>query len=122
MFLHYPPFFFCCCFVLFWPHGMWDLNFLTRDQTMLHAVEAQSFHHWTTKKVPMIYSYFFFLIYYLLVVLLYILLLGRYFLSIVPYATRYVFLLYFQFTSALSFFGDFPLFITCFLLELVIWL
>ena len=31
---------------------MWGLSSPTRDQTCTPALEAQSFNHWTTKKVP----------------------------------------------------------------------
>ena len=34
---------------IFWlPYGMWELSSLTREQTWVPAVEAQSPNHWTT--------------------------------------------------------------------------
>ena len=31
---------------------MWDLSFLTREQTCAPAVDVQSLNHWTTREVP----------------------------------------------------------------------
>ena len=31
---------------------MWDLGFLTRDQTCTPALEAQGLHHWAARQVP----------------------------------------------------------------------
>ena len=33
------------------PHGMWDLSFLTRDQTCAPCIGRQSHNHWTTQEV-----------------------------------------------------------------------
>ena len=35
----------------FWPWGMWDLSFLTRDQTCTPCTGMQSLNHWTARKV-----------------------------------------------------------------------
>ena len=46
---------FCCFYVLgFWPWGMWDLSFLTRDWTLTPCIERQSLNHWITREVPRI--------------------------------------------------------------------
>jgi len=37
---------------VFWPQGMWDLSFPTRDWTCIHRVEWWSLNHWTTREVP----------------------------------------------------------------------
>ena len=38
---------------IFWlPYGMWELSSLTREQTWVPAVEAQSPNHWTTGESP----------------------------------------------------------------------
>ena len=38
---------------IFWlPYGMWELSSLTREQTWVPAVEAQSPNHWTTGVSP----------------------------------------------------------------------
>ena len=34
------------------PRGMWDLSFLTRDQTMPPALAMWSLNHWTAGQVP----------------------------------------------------------------------
>ena len=36
-------------------HGMWDLNSLIRNWTMLPAVEVQSLNHWTIKEVSILW-------------------------------------------------------------------
>ena len=34
------------------PHGMWDVSFLTRDQTHVPCIGRQILNHWTTREVP----------------------------------------------------------------------
>ena len=36
---------------------MWDLSYLTMDQTMPPEVEAQILNHWTTREVPQKYIF-----------------------------------------------------------------
>ena len=65
----HPPFFFfngpllksllnllqyCFCFMfgVFWPQGMWDRSFSTRDQTGTPCIGRQSLKRWTTREVP----------------------------------------------------------------------
>ena len=31
---------------------MWDLSFLTRDQTRISALEAEDLHHWAARQAP----------------------------------------------------------------------
>ena len=40
----------------FWPRGMWDLSFLTRDWTCTHCMGRRSLNHWTTREVPSLLS------------------------------------------------------------------
>ena len=42
-------------------HGMQDLSFLIRDQTVLPALEAQSPNHWTAREPPFpaLFKYYF---------------------------------------------------------------
>ena len=39
---------YCVCF-MFWPQGMWDLSYLTRDQTHIPCTRL---NHWTTREIP----------------------------------------------------------------------
>ena len=39
-------------FWLFWRWGMWDLSFLTRDQTHIPYIGRRSLNHWTAREVP----------------------------------------------------------------------
>ena len=39
------------CFLVFWPQGVWDLSFLTRDRTCTPCTGKQSLNHWTTREV-----------------------------------------------------------------------
>ena len=34
------------------PHGMWDVSFLTRDQTHVPCIGRQILNHWSTREVP----------------------------------------------------------------------
>ena len=34
------------------PHGMWDVSFLTRDQTHAPCIGRHILNHWTTREVP----------------------------------------------------------------------
>ena len=34
--------------------GMWDLSSVTRRESVRHAMEVQSFNHWTARKVSTI--------------------------------------------------------------------
>ena len=44
---------YCLCFMfVFWPRGMWDLSFLTRDQTCTPCVGKPSLNPWITTEVP----------------------------------------------------------------------
>ena len=38
--------------LVFWPQGMWDLSFLTRDWTHNPYTGRWSLNHWTTREVP----------------------------------------------------------------------
>ena len=38
--------------LVFWPQGMWDLSFWTRDWTCTPCIGRQSLNHWTTREVP----------------------------------------------------------------------
>ena len=38
----------------FWPRDMWDLSFLTRDQTHVLCIGKRSLNHWTIREVPSI--------------------------------------------------------------------
>ena len=38
--------------LVFWPRGMWDLSFLTRDQTPTSCIGRPSLNCWTTREVP----------------------------------------------------------------------
>ena len=38
--------------LVFWPRGMWDLSFLTRDCTLALCIGKGSLNHWTIRKVP----------------------------------------------------------------------
>ena len=38
--------------LFFWPQGMWDLSFLTRDQTPTSLIGRPSLNRWTTREVP----------------------------------------------------------------------
>lgn len=38
-------------------HCMWDLNYLTGDQTCIPALEAWILKHWTTKEVSRQFSF-----------------------------------------------------------------
>lgn len=33
-----------------WLCGMWDLSFLTKDQTCILSIEAWDLNHWTTRE------------------------------------------------------------------------
>ena len=53
----------CFCFIalVFWPRGMWDLSFLTRDWTCTPCSGRWSLNHWTIREVlslVIILSYF----------------------------------------------------------------
>ena len=37
--------------------GMWDLGSQTRDQTLVPCIARQSLNHWTTRDVPLVFSY-----------------------------------------------------------------
>ena len=37
--------------LVFWPRGMWDLSYLTRDWTHTPGTGKWSFNHWTTREV-----------------------------------------------------------------------
>ena len=44
-----------CCVIFwefFWPWGMWDLSYPTRDKTHTPHIGRLSLSHWTTKEVP----------------------------------------------------------------------
>ena len=43
---------FCSVFWFFWPGGLWDLSFLTRDQTHTPCPGRWSLNHWNTREVP----------------------------------------------------------------------
>ena len=43
---------YCCCHLFFWPQGMWDPSFPTRDQTPSPCIGKWSLNHWTTKEIP----------------------------------------------------------------------
>ena len=38
--------------LVFWPQGIWDLSFPTRDRTRTPCIGRQSLNHWTTRKSP----------------------------------------------------------------------
>ena len=38
--------------LVFWPQGMWDLSFPTRDRTHTPCIRKWSLNHWTSRKVP----------------------------------------------------------------------
>lgn len=38
--------------MVFWPRGMWDLSFLTRDRTCTPCIGRQNLNHWTVREVP----------------------------------------------------------------------
>ena len=38
-------------------HGIWDLNFSTKDQTQVLCIARGILNHWTTREVP--YSFFY---------------------------------------------------------------
>ena len=38
--------------LFFSPRGMWDLSFLTRDQTCTPCIRRQPLNHWTAREVP----------------------------------------------------------------------
>lgn len=35
----------------FWPQGMWDINYLARDQTCTPSIRSQNLNQWTTKEL-----------------------------------------------------------------------
>ena len=39
------------CVLVFWPQGMWDLSFPTRDQTCTPCMGRQNVNHWITGEV-----------------------------------------------------------------------
>ena len=39
------------------PHGLWGLGSLTRDCTPAPTVKAPSPNHWTTRELPIIYTF-----------------------------------------------------------------
>ena len=49
---------FCFMFLFYWPQGMWDLNFLTRDWTYTSCIGRQSLNQWTAMEVPKKVFYF----------------------------------------------------------------
>ena len=48
---------FNCTFILFyfWPRGIWNLSFPTRDWTYTPCIGRWSLNHWTIRKVPQLY-------------------------------------------------------------------
>ena len=43
--------------LVFWPQGMWDLSFLTRDQNCTHCIGGWSLNHWVTWEVPLLFLF-----------------------------------------------------------------
>ena len=40
--------------LFFWPGGMWDLGYLSRDQTRTPCIGRWSLNHWTSREVPIL--------------------------------------------------------------------
>ena len=40
--------------LFFWPWGMWDLSYLSRDWTRTPCTGRWSFNHWTSREVPIL--------------------------------------------------------------------
>ena len=38
--------------LVLWPQGMWDLNSLTRDQTLTPCIGRGGLNYWTAREVP----------------------------------------------------------------------
>ena len=53
------------------PHGMWELNSLTRGRTCILSIGRQILNHWTTREVPrnplcfVLFGVFFFFFFYI---------------------------------------------------------
>ena len=45
-------------FIYFWPQGMWNLSFPTRDQTCTLCITKWSLSHWTPTKIPIHWLFF----------------------------------------------------------------
>ena len=43
--------------LVFWPEAMWDLSFLTRDQTCTHCIGGWSLNHWVIWEVPLLFLF-----------------------------------------------------------------
>ena len=46
--------------LVFWPWGMWDLSYPSRDWTHTPCIRSQNSNYWTVRKVPTIYVYLLF--------------------------------------------------------------
>ena len=46
--------------MVFWPWGMWDLSYPSRDWTHTPCIRSQNSNYWTVRKVPTIYVYLLF--------------------------------------------------------------
>ena len=54
VFIEFTTILFLFYILIFWPQVMWDLSFLTRDQTGTPHIGGQSLNHRTTRKVPVL--------------------------------------------------------------------
>ena len=52
VFIEFVTIFLLFYVLVFWPQGMWDLRFLTRDQTRTPCIGSRSLNHWTAREVP----------------------------------------------------------------------